>query len=56
MAAFAPMWTRFISGRGNFEPFMERYLDVWLHSYVLSSTLQRIRDADARIRSAGTSW
>ncbi|EKM56709.1 uncharacterized protein PHACADRAFT_253991 [Phanerochaete carnosa HHB-10118-sp] len=29
---FESLWSTFISNRGSFEPFMDRYLDSWLHS------------------------
>ncbi|KAI8989634.1 class II aaRS and biotin synthetase [Trametes punicea] len=32
MARFEPMWTTFLTARGSFEPFMDLYLDRWLHS------------------------
>ncbi|KAI0357840.1 class II aaRS and biotin synthetase [Trametes cingulata] len=32
MARFERMWTTFVSARGSFEPFMDLYLDRWLHS------------------------
>ncbi|KDR77138.1 hypothetical protein GALMADRAFT_246358 [Galerina marginata CBS 339.88] len=32
MAKFEPMWTTFIQERGSFEPFMDLYLQRWLHS------------------------
>lgn len=34
MAKFEPMWDTFLRGGGSFEPFMELYLERWLHSYV----------------------
>ncbi|KAI0330018.1 class II aaRS and biotin synthetase [Cubamyces sp. BRFM 1775] len=32
MAHFEPMWQTFVAARGSFEPFMDLYLDRWLHS------------------------
>ncbi|KAI0654143.1 class II aaRS and biotin synthetase [Cubamyces menziesii] len=32
MAHFEPMWKTFVAARGSFEPFMDLYLDRWLHS------------------------
>ncbi|KAI0364526.1 class II aaRS and biotin synthetase [Pilatotrama ljubarskyi] len=32
MARFERMWAEFVSARGSFEPFMDLYLDRWLHS------------------------
>ncbi|KAH8101771.1 class II aaRS and biotin synthetase [Cristinia sonorae] len=32
MATFEPMWNTFVSERGSFKPFMDLYLDRWLHS------------------------
>ncbi|KAI0643919.1 class II aaRS and biotin synthetase [Trametes meyenii] len=32
MARFEGMWATFIAARGSFEPFMDLYLDSWLHS------------------------
>ena len=37
MATFDSMWERFIFARGSFEPFMDLYLERWLHSCVLRS-------------------
>lgn len=34
MAKFEAMWKVFVENRGSFEPFMDLYLDRWLHSYV----------------------
>lgn len=31
MTKFQGLWNTYISGRGSFEPFMDRYLDAWLH-------------------------
>ena len=39
MARFDRMWAQFVAARGSFEPFMDLYLDRWLHSYVLSRAL-----------------
>ena len=38
MAHFEPMWKTFVAARGSFEPFMDLYLDRWLHSYVFHSS------------------
>jgi len=32
MATFEDMWKEFVQGRGSFEPFMDKYLERWLHS------------------------
>ncbi|KAI0718544.1 hypothetical protein C8T65DRAFT_693692 [Cerioporus squamosus] len=32
MARFERMWAEFVRERGSFEPFMDLYLDRWLHS------------------------
>ncbi|KAI0672465.1 class II aaRS and biotin synthetase [Trametes maxima] len=32
MAHFEGMWSTFVAARGSFEPFMDLYLDRWLHS------------------------
>ncbi|KZS96912.1 class II aaRS and biotin synthetase [Sistotremastrum niveocremeum HHB9708] len=32
MAQFESMWARFVDARGSFDPFMELYLERWLHS------------------------
>jgi biotin--protein ligase len=32
MAKFERMWTMFVAYRGSFEPFMDLYLERWLHS------------------------
>ncbi|KAI0685185.1 hypothetical protein BC835DRAFT_1290884 [Cytidiella melzeri] len=32
MTTFEAMWNTFIAGQGSFEPFMDLYLDRWLHS------------------------
>jgi len=34
MAIFGQMWDQFISASGSFEPFVDLYLDSWIHSYV----------------------
>ena len=34
MAKFEAMWNVFLANKGSFEPFMDLYLDRWLHSYV----------------------
>lgn len=36
MAIFGQMWEQFVAVSGSFEPFIEDYLDSWIHSYVLS--------------------
>lgn len=35
LTKFESLWSTFISNRGSFEPFMDRYLDSWLHSWVV---------------------
>ena len=32
MARFERMWAEFVRERGSFAPFMDLYLDRWLHS------------------------
>jgi biotin--protein ligase len=32
MAKFEKMWSTFIAHHGSFDPFMELYLERWLHS------------------------
>jgi biotin---protein ligase len=32
MTKFEELWITFVTNRGSFEPFMDRYLDMWLHS------------------------
>lgn len=32
MTSFETIWTRFLANRGSFAPFLETYLDYWLHS------------------------
>ena len=39
MAKFDTMWDKFLINKGSFEPFMDLYLDRWLHSYVYVSSL-----------------
>lgn len=39
MAKFEAMWKLFVDSRGSFEPFMDLYLDRWLHSYVSDSSV-----------------
>ena len=34
MARFERMWAEFVRERGSFEPFMDLYLERWLHSCV----------------------
>ena len=34
MSTFEPMWNRFLDANGRFDPFMDLYLERWLHSYV----------------------
>jgi biotin--protein ligase len=34
LVTFQKMWTTFIANKGSFEPFMDLYLERWLHSYV----------------------
>ena len=34
MAKFEAMWNVCLANKGSFEPFMDLYLDRWLHSYV----------------------
>ena len=37
MTRFERMWDAFLYARGSFEPFMDLYLECWLHSCVSSS-------------------
>jgi hypothetical protein len=39
LTEFERLWTEFVAGRGNWAPFEEAYLDMWMHSYVFRSTL-----------------
>lgn len=32
MTSFEILWTRFLTNQGSFAPFLETYLDYWLHS------------------------
>lgn len=43
MAKFEGMWYTFLSHRGSFDPFMDLYLERWLHSqvYFLSNFVHR---------------
>ncbi|KAI0943338.1 hypothetical protein AcW1_002524 [Taiwanofungus camphoratus] len=34
MAKFERMWDTYLAHKGSFEPFMDLYLERWLHSYV----------------------
>lgn len=34
MSTFEDMWRQFAEAKGSFEPFMDMYLERWLHSYV----------------------
>ena len=40
MARFDRMWAQFVAARGSFEPFMDLYLERWLHScvYIVASS------------------
>ena len=42
MTVFDEMWDHFIQANGSFEPFMDLYLQRWLHSYVPASSLYQI--------------
>ena len=42
---FESMWNVFLANKGSFEPFMDLYLDRWLHSYVCA----RFRGAELRL-------
>lgn len=37
LAVFENMWDTFIAHKGSFAPFMDLYLERWLHSYVPST-------------------
>ena len=41
MTRFERMWGDFLYARGSFEPFMDLYLERWLHSYVSRSRTMR---------------
>ncbi len=32
MAVFEQMWNTFLANKGIFEPFMDQYLSLWLHT------------------------
>ncbi|KAJ6588314.1 biotin-protein ligase [Mycena capillaripes] len=34
LVKFEQMWSVFVNGRGSFEPFMDLYLQRWMHSFV----------------------
>ncbi|KAJ7056954.1 biotin-ligase [Mycena amicta] len=36
LVQFEQMWSVFVQGNGSFEPFMELYLQRWMHSFVSS--------------------
>ena len=38
MAVFEKMWSVFLENRGSFDPFMDSYLERWLHSCVFSDS------------------
>jgi biotin--protein ligase len=40
MAKFEPMWTVFTQNSGSFAPFMDLYLERWLHSLVFAIFLR----------------
>jgi biotin--protein ligase len=46
MAKFEQMWGVFIQGNGSFAPFIDLYLERWLHSSVSLFTLSRRVVAD----------
>ena len=46
MARFATLWDEFLAARGSFAPFMDHYLELWLHSYV-PPRLPVLRSAEA---------
>ncbi|KAJ3549407.1 hypothetical protein NM688_g5181 [Phlebia brevispora] len=39
MAKFEVMWDKFLENKGSFEPFMDLYLDRWLHTYAAVSRI-----------------
>ncbi len=39
MTRFERMWVDFLHNRGSFEPFMDLYLERWLHSCVFAHSL-----------------
>ncbi|KAK1228489.1 biotin holocarboxylase synthetase [Marasmius sp. AFHP31] len=49
MARFEKMWGVFVAGRGDFTPFMDLYLDRWLHSDQLVQLTTVSPPAQARI-------
>ena len=32
MTKFEPLWEKFLAANGSFDPFMDDYLETWLHS------------------------
>lgn len=40
MSTFETMWRTFTQNQGSFRPFMDLYLERWLHSYVLGADVQ----------------
>jgi biotin---protein ligase len=32
LSTFQTMWTTFVAEKGSFDPFMDLYLERWLHS------------------------
>jgi biotin--protein ligase len=46
MAKFEQMWGVFVQGNGSFAPFIDLYLERWLHSSVFLSTSLRPVIAD----------
>lgn len=43
MARFDAMWAQFTAAKGSFDPFIDLYLERWLHSYVLFALLSANR-------------
>ena len=46
MARFERMWAEFVRERGSFAPFMDLYLERWLHSCVSFSLPLSLRMTD----------
>lgn len=42
MVAFEKMWATFVDQRGSFDPFMDLYLERWLHSFVILASFTNL--------------
>ncbi|KAF8208185.1 biotin-protein ligase [Mycena galopus ATCC 62051] len=49
LAKFEQMWTVFVQGRGSFEPFMDLYLQRWMHSDQLVTLTTSVPHQQVRI-------